>query len=130
MSTDTHADQAAGWPDDVPDTLAVADALGVEADQLVGFVDYHPSVSVAAVLGWALADPAEHEDTVDAWLEAHRQQRETGRATDHHTTGHVCGACGDPATAYLREIGFRCGDCHPGAPERPRDTPGDEGERA
>jgi len=28
-----------------------------------------------------------------------------------------CGDCGEPATAYIHETGFYCGDCHPGAPD-------------
>jgi len=28
--------------------------------------------------------------------------------------------CGAPATAYVHELGARCGDCHEGAPESRR----------
>ena len=125
MSAET--DQAAGWPADVPDTVAVADALEVEPDQLVHFVDYHPNVSLGAVLGWATADPAEHEDTVAAWLTAYRERAtESLDVDEHHSAGHSCGLCGETATAHLQGIGYRCGDCHPAAPKRHRDTPGGE----
>jgi ribosomal protein S27AE len=28
----------------------------------------------------------------------------------------VCGLCGEQATAYLHDAGFRCGECHELAP--------------
>jgi len=36
----------------------------------------------------------------------------------------ACGECGAPATAYVHEIGARCGDCHDAAPERRREGVG------
>jgi tRNA(Ile2) C34 agmatinyltransferase TiaS len=32
--------------------------------------------------------------------------------------GRSCGLCGGRATAYLHEVGFRCGECHEAAPRR------------
>jgi len=35
--------------------------------------------------------------------------------------------CGAPATAYVHEIGARCGDCHDAAPESRREGVGGGG---
>lgn len=29
-----------------------------------------------------------------------------------------CGICGEAATAYIHDVGFRCGDCYDDAPEK------------
>jgi hypothetical protein len=33
----------------------------------------------------------------------------------------ACGECGGPATAYVHELGARCGDCHEAAPASRRE---------
>ena len=35
-----------------------------------------------------------------------------------------CSECGPGATAYLHDVGFHCGDCHPDAPPAPADNGG------
>jgi tRNA(Ile2) C34 agmatinyltransferase TiaS len=43
-----------------------------------------------------------------------------GFALAKTNAGRSCAVCGDHATAYLHDGGFRCGDCEPTAPdERP-----------
>lgn len=68
--------EAAGEPvgDEEPreptNTGAIAEALGVDREQLLRYARDHPNPTAAYILGWAGADPALGEE-VDAWLDAY-----------------------------------------------------------
>jgi hypothetical protein len=49
-------------------TGAVAEALGVDRDQLLRYVRDHPNPTAAYILGWAGAEPDLREDVAE-WLE-------------------------------------------------------------
>lgn len=46
---------------------------------MVRFVDEHPNPTPAIVLGWAMADPDDHVEAVEEWLDAHTRTFEARR---------------------------------------------------
>ena len=71
-----YLNEAAGEPVDAEETReptntgAIAEALGVDRDQLLRYARDHPNPTAAYILGWAGADPALADD-VEAWLDAY-----------------------------------------------------------
>lgn len=61
---------------DGPATEEIAERLGVDRNQLIQYVSYHPNPTANYILGWARAGPR-HEPAVARWLNKFKAETTT-----------------------------------------------------